>query len=200
MSAELDLPWYFGSGSSTRSGDAGLRSTLGSQLEHVKGSRPSKAANREAREMPEEVRERLKRWQKRLGTASTFSVSAIEDDLHKRISFGGSSDAARISSKLSALTSIQVRALQLHFSGKSLPYAIDPCAVLLVAAKRLCGIEVEPFASQLRRALMKAKPDQIEQLEHAATELFTEAVQAYERAPADVVRTVQVNDPRPWKR
>jgi hypothetical protein len=35
-SAELDLPWYFGTGPATAAGDAGLKSSLGSQLDAMR--------------------------------------------------------------------------------------------------------------------------------------------------------------------
>lgn len=207
MSAEWDLPFYFGSGTRTRAGSAGMLSTFGQMLDRAAGSRLSKAARREARELTDESRERLKRWMAPLQTDTTPNVSALEDALLRNISTGGENDAQRIESKLAALTSVQVRALHLHYTGKRLflivanvSYDIDPCAVLVVSARRLCGTAVEPFLSELRRAFIDAQPAQREQLVEDAEALFTASVRAYNEATEVKVRSVQVDEPREWKR
>lgn len=202
MSAEFDLPYYFGSGPCTRLGEAGVGSTFGQMLDRAMGSRLSKEARQDSRELDDETRERVKRWMAQPQTDTTPNVSALEDQLLHNVALGGERRAQRIESKLAALTGAQLHALRLHFGGQRtpMPYEVSPCAVMVLSARRLCGTNGDPFLSELREALKKATVEQREQITEDAKTLLAAAIKAYNEASEVTVRRAQIDDPRPWKR
>jgi hypothetical protein len=122
MRADADLPWYFGSGASTWAGDAGLRSSLGGQLEAARQFKAPDVTNAP--------------WMAKGSQPHVVDASRAEDDMHQRM--GAAWFVRRVRTRLACLTSVQAQALALHYDEKtSLPYSIDASAVLLASARKL---------------------------------------------------------------
>lgn len=180
--ADNDCPWYFGSGSWSFGGDL-LRSPLGGQLERMKqrqklggGFVPNEQAN--------------------------INVNVVEDAMLN--SLDGLGRASQVRDRLAQLTPTLVAALRLHYSGKSLPYSVDPAAALLKRARRLCGVPDGKDAviapEVLRAVLMKTDEAERAALAKEADALVAGARDAYDRTHAERPRDVVVRDPRPWVR
>ena len=183
MRADSDLPWYFGSGPSTWAGDSGIRSTMGAQIAQLNASSLSKEAAKEAREYARTVfREGgpRDRWIKRPHQIQVVDASQAEDDMVER--FAAAARVNDVQNRLSTLSVVQARTLQLHYSGLSLPFSLSPAVALLGAARKLCGTDTEPDSTILREALKKAPKLERESLDHAGQRLVVAARLAYEGA------------------
>lgn len=183
MSADSELPWYFGSGPSTWQGDAGLRSSLGGQIGALEGSC---------------YLDELGVRRKGILEARSFDVGATEDRMHQRL--GAAANVASIEDRLRQLTRIQVEALRLHYSDASLPFGVPGAAILLARARRLVGLGGGMGLSELREALRGASVDEREGIATEGAALVEVARLAFDALPRGEVRRVQVDDPREWKR
>lgn len=169
--ADVELPWYWGTGSKTWAGDAGIRSPLGGQLSALRD-----------------------------GVHGDYVVdanSATEGMLRRLES---ARTAKRIEWKLAQLMPMQAAALKLHFGEhNSLPYAIDAAAALLRASRRLAGQdEMEPVPlATLRKALRGATVTARDEIARLADDLVAAAVQAYNGLPEPKSgREPDIFDPR----
>ena len=90
MRADVDLPWFFNTGSSTAQGDCGLRSPLGGQLEALKAQQ--------------------------VGT-HTVDASQHEDNMIRQTAAGHR--LAEIDARLRAIDPGHVEALRAHYGEKS---------------------------------------------------------------------------------
>ncbi len=115
--AALALPWYFGSASSGHSaaGDAGLRSSLGGQIDALKASRTFRGG----------------------GILEDRAVDSgrIEDAVHQRLD--DCDRIARVRARLSACTPDDQAVLRLHFGTSALAFAVSGVALLTNAARVL---------------------------------------------------------------
>lgn len=201
MRADAELPWYFGTGPSTWAGDAGLRSNLGGQVAHLEASKLSpqaslaRAADRaDPWRRTSDPRWHPERWQAPASQPSSVDVSAVEEGMIDRLSAGAL--ASEVEARLACLSALHVRALRLHYSGQSLPFDVDPAAVLLAAARLACGTVEEAPQALMRGALARFQEADRATLARDAKALVKAAQVAYEDAPVPRVRRVQVNDPR----
>ena len=107
-SADLDLPWYFGSGPRTAAGDAGLRSPLGAQLDALRtGVRHDRA---------------------------TVDSSRSEDEAIGRLGLGERMRV--IEERLRQLDRIDVDILRAHYVERPLPHMISGAAPLVLGEDR----------------------------------------------------------------
>lgn len=199
MSADADLPWYYGTASRTAAGDLGMRSTFGLQLSAARASqlnrepstlrRPGLPWESEAGRAPEGERVHVR------PLAHCVDASQVEDGQLETL---WHADRIRaVEARLAAITATQRAALKLHYAGGSLPYGLDPAAVLLRAARELCGTgDAVPPLEVMRGALHRAGELQRAELCAAADSLVESARAAYEAAPVARSRPVQVDDPR----
>jgi hypothetical protein len=109
-SAELDLPWYFGTGPATAAGDAGLKSSLGSQLDAMRAG---------------------------ISHDAVVDSDRAEVDMIRRLGTAHRLDAIR--RRLAALDGFTVRVLRLHYSERPMAAGVSPAAVLCGEAERLCA-------------------------------------------------------------
>lgn len=202
-----DLSWFFGTGASTWAGDAGLRSSMGSQVAVLEMG----------------------------GHAGMVDASASEDMLISRL--GSAHAARRIEARLRSLPADTVQVLRIHFSLTATPCGVETCAIVLPSARRLvvghllgliraeraaarkAGRELDPAVRHrylyealhwrresvmppevLRRALMEASRTRRERLDAEATQLLRDAIEAYETTvlPAELehAKPPQIGDPR----
>lgn len=200
MRADDDLPWYFGTGSKTLAGDAGLCSTLGRQVAFLESASPSKDAATERRARSNAPWLRLddprwapEKWQDDPKPQGAVDVSSSEDAMIDRMV--SAPLASEIEARLGVLSDLHVRVLRMHYSGESLPFELDPAAVLLDAARRACK-PVGASLGALREVLKKLPTAEREAMSDDAKALVKVAQEAYEAAPAPRGRRLQVNDPR----
>lgn len=108
QSADVDLPWFFGSGPSTAAGDAGLKSPLGAQLDALRaGVQHDRTVVDSSRSEDEAIG--------RLGMGERYRV---------------------IEERLGQLERIDVDILRAHYVDKPLPYMISGAAPLVVGEPR----------------------------------------------------------------
>jgi len=108
QSADVDLPWYFGSGPSTAAGDAGLKSPLGGQLDALRAGIP---------------RDR-----------TAVDSSRSEDEAIGRLGMGERYRV--IEERLGQLQRIDVDILRAHYVDKPLPHMISGAAPLVLGEDR----------------------------------------------------------------
>lgn len=190
MSADSELPWYFGSGPSTWQGDAGLRSSLGGQIGALEGSC---------------YLDELGVRRKGILEARSFDVGATEDRMHQRL--GAAANVASIEDRLRQLTRQQVQALELHYVETSnaepnatLPFGVPMAAVLLKRSRRLTGDVGGMGLSELRAALNGASTAEREAIAAEGAALVESARLAFDALPRVDVKPVQVDDPRDGRR
>lgn len=185
MRADVDLPWYWGTGPSTWAGDAGLRSSLGPQIDHLLAGQLSAEARRQPgrgvwRARPQQIR--------------AVDSSQAEDAQIERLA--AAERAGLVEARLRQLGRGHVLVLELHYLGGSLPYSVDPACRALVALRRLVGCPGYPTTTQARKALLSASVEARERISAAAIALVVEAKGAYELAEVALPRRVQIHDPR----
>jgi hypothetical protein len=108
QSADVDLPWYFGSGPSTAAGDAGLKSPLGGQLDALRAGIP---------------RDR-----------TAVDSSRSEDEAIGRLGMGERYRV--IEERLGQLQRIDVDILRAHYVDKPMPFMISGAAPLVLGEDR----------------------------------------------------------------
>lgn len=194
MTADSDLPWYFGTADKTMSGDLGLRSSMGGQL----------AAAESCMYYDEQGHEHGGQLAER-----SFTNEA-EGAMFQRLRYAA--DAKRIEAKLRTLSRMQVDALRLHYSTASLPFGVPAAASVLPRVKReqsqqgdcmaelrallMTPVDVAKDATKAEReAAKKEFHEMIDRLTKAANDLVRGARDAYDRASGGDVRSVQVNEP-----
>lgn len=124
-SAEADLRWYWGTGSATWAGDAGLRSPLGGQLDVLRAGMVSQH--------------------------QSVDASQAEDLMHHRM--GAAARAREIEGRLRSIPDALARLLRRHYTEKALPYDISPTANRTPTARRICPSgRVEELRSAIRSA------------------------------------------------
>lgn len=151
----MDLPWYWGTGSSTAQGDTGLRSSLGGQLDAL-----------------------------RAGVVSEHAVdsSQAEGDMIRRLS--AAHRAEEIHRRLRTLPGEVALVLRLHYGTRSLAAGVSGAALLCPAAAAMCGggtVSREGLTEAIRVSL-RARDNAWVALTAEALTMVREAVEAYERA------------------
>lgn len=106
--ADVDLPWFFGTGPQTAQGDAGLRSPLGPQLDALRSG------------------------VQREHTAADASRS--EDEAIGRL--GVAERYATIEARLRMVPTSDAEVLRVHYSERPLPYAISAAATIVEGSTR----------------------------------------------------------------
>ncbi len=175
--AALALPWYFGQGASTAAGDAGLRSSLGGQIEALRASQLEGGGG--------------------MLESRAVDSSDIEDAMHQRLEAGGR--MARVAERLAGCSDAHVTVLRLAFGTAPLAFGVSGCAVLTASAAKLVG--AEPQRATLNAALRaahKASPGGSGwvRVELEAQALLGPAVRAYEGAAVGRRRHVETG----WRR
>lgn len=132
-------------------GDAGLRSPLGSQLELMQAQQ--------------------------LVDGRTVDAGQIEEAALDRVGIGRR--IRRIEATLGRLEPHQVAVLRLHYTGGSLPFAVDPAAALLPLCQRWTALG-GPYPQDLRGALHGATEAQRKAIAVDADRAVTQAMEAYE--------------------
>lgn len=176
MRADVDLPWFYGTGSSTAAGDAGLRSSLGGQVARLAASQLSDAARAAARDYDG--------WQKRSGEGHGVDASQIEDDAIKRLGTGH--HLAEVSARLAAVADEHRDALALHYGHRSLVFGVSAAALLTELGRR----HGMALADVLRDAVKARKPAVLVELETETGKLVEAAKLAYENADVPKRRKV----------
>jgi hypothetical protein len=152
MLADVDLPWFFGTGPSTAQGDTGLRSSLGGQLSALQSG---------------------------ITQQPTVDSSRAEDGMIRQL--GAAHHLGQVTARLRQLSERQVLVLRLHYGTPSIVAGLSGCAVLCPEAADLVHgpVSRESIAVAGRAALRARETVAWVALELAATRLWTDAARAY---------------------
>lgn len=153
--ADLELPWYFGTGPSTAAGDSGLRSPLGGQLEAIAS-----------------------------GTLAEYTIDAArtEDEMIRRIQTGG--NVGDVRARLAELSHLDQQVLRLHYGTPALACNVTGAAVLASLAQRMTSsrsVTREALSAAIRASNRDRSSTRVTEIEVEALGLVKAAVQRYEQ-------------------
>lgn len=164
MLADVDLPWFFGTGPSTAQGDTGLRSSLGGQLSALQSG---------------------------ITQQPTVDAGRAEDGMIRQL--GAAHHLGQVTARLRQLSDYQVLVLRLHYGTPAIVAGLSGCAVLCPEAADLVGtasVSRESIATAGRAALKARDTLAWVALELAASRMWVAAARAYSDAEPSRARKV----------
>lgn len=154
--ADQELRWYFGVGSETWAGDAGLGSNFGAMLQRAAGQESAKRVEHprtKAGETPWADGALRGPWAFYKPTyEATTGILDEEDHMIERCA--AAPRAANVEARLRALPNRTIMVLFEHVTGNGLPFGISSAAVYTDQARAMCGTSRAPKLDALREVLM----------------------------------------------